>query len=72
MLEEFIGAPLTSSKIESNYDVVAQLLNEMCDSGIVSTTEGNALRDLVEVEGILGKFLAGINLPAFVVPCTKL
>ena len=41
-----------ASKIESSYDVVAQLLNEMCDAGVVSTTEGNALRDLVEVEEI--------------------
>lgn len=63
VLEEFIGAPLLSSKIENNYDIVAQLLNEMCDAGAVSTTEGNALRDLVEVEGWIGKLLGGINLP---------
>jgi AP-3 complex subunit mu len=67
VLEEFIGSPLLASKIESNYDVVAQLLNEMCDSGAVSTTEPNALRDLVEVEGWVGKLLAGINIPGFVV-----
>ena len=53
-------------KVESNYDVVAQLLNEMCDAGAVSTTEPNALRDLVEVEGWIGKLLGGINLPGFV------
>lgn len=63
MFEEFLGTPLLASKIESSYDVVAQLLNEMCDTGVVSTTEGNALRDLVEVEGWIGKFLGGINLP---------
>ncbi|KFY87783.1 hypothetical protein V500_06756 [Pseudogymnoascus sp. VKM F-4518 (FW-2643)] len=63
VFEEFLGAPLLASKIESSYDVVAQLLNEMCDTGVVSTTEGNALRDLVEVEGWIGKFLGGINLP---------
>jgi AP-3 complex subunit mu len=63
ILEEFIGSPLLSTKIESNYDVVAQLLNEMCDAGAVSTTEGNALRDLVEVEGFLGKLLGGMNIP---------
>jgi AP-3 complex subunit mu len=66
VLEEFIGAPLLSSKIEANYDVVAQLLNEMCDAGAVSTTEGNALRDLVEVEGFLGKLLGGMNIPGLV------
>ncbi|KAF3357987.1 AP-3 complex subunit mu like protein [Verticillium longisporum] len=61
--EEFLGAPLIAHKIENNYDVVAQLLNEMCDAGIVNTTEPNALRDLVEVEGWMGKLLGSINLP---------
>ncbi|RDW91251.1 hypothetical protein BP5796_02416 [Coleophoma crateriformis] len=63
VLEEFIGAPLLAHKIESNYDVAAQLLNEMCDAGAVSTTEPNALRDLVEVEGWIGKLLGGIAIP---------
>ena len=66
LLEEFIGSPLLASKVESSYDVVAQLLNEMCDAGAVSTTEPNALRDLVEVEGFLGKLLGGINIPGYV------
>lgn len=65
ILEEFIGAPILAHKIESNYDVVAQLLNEMCDAGVISTTEPNALRDLVEVEGWIGKLLGGINIPGF-------
>ncbi|KAI1173113.1 Adaptor complexes medium subunit family-domain-containing protein [Nemania sp. FL0916] len=62
-LEEFLGAPVLAHKIEANYDVVAQLLTEMCDGGIISTTEPNALRDVVEVEGLLGKLLGSINLP---------
>lgn len=62
-LEEFLGAPVLAHKIEANYDVVAQLLTEMCDAGTVNTTEPNALRDLVEVEGLLGKLLGSINLP---------
>ncbi|KAI5860776.1 Mu homology domain-containing protein [Durotheca rogersii] len=62
-LEEFLGAPVLAHKIEANYDVVAQLLTEMCDAGTVSTTEPNALRDVVEVEGFLGKLLGSINLP---------
>jgi AP-3 complex subunit mu len=66
VLEEFIGSPLLASKVENSYDVVAQLLNEMCDAGAVSTTEPNALRDLVEVEGFLGKLLGGINIPGYV------
>lgn len=63
VLEEFVGAPLIAHKVETSYDVVAQLLNEMCDGGAVSTTEPNALRDLVEVEGWIGKLLGGINIP---------
>ncbi|KAI0407579.1 Adaptor complexes medium subunit family-domain-containing protein [Xylaria palmicola] len=63
-LEEFLGAPVLAHKIEANYDVVAQLLTEMCDAGTVNTTEPNALRDVVEVEGLLGKLLGSINLPA--------
>ncbi|KAK1967548.1 clathrin adaptor, mu subunit [Colletotrichum sublineola] len=63
VFEEFLSAPLLAHKIESNYDVVAQLLNEMCDAGTISTTEPNALRDLVEVEGWVGKLLGSINLP---------
>lgn len=62
-LEEFLGAPLISHKIESSYDVVAQLLTEMCDAGNVATTEPNALRDIVEVEGWMGKLLGSITLP---------
>ncbi|RYP64329.1 hypothetical protein DL770_009218 [Monosporascus sp. CRB-9-2] len=62
-LEEFLGAPLLAHKIEANYDVVAQLLTEMCDAGTINTTEPNALRDVVEVEGLLGKLLGSMNLP---------
>ncbi|KAI1196878.1 Adaptor complexes medium subunit family protein [Nemania serpens] len=62
-LEEFLGAPVLAHKIEASYDVVAQLLTEMCDAGLISTTEPNALRDVVEVEGLLGKLLGSINLP---------
>ncbi|KAI1344709.1 Adaptor complexes medium subunit family-domain-containing protein [Xylariaceae sp. FL0016] len=63
-LEEFLGAPVLAHKIEANYDVVAQLLTEMCDAGIINTTEPNALRDTVEVEGLLGKLLGSMNLPS--------
>lgn len=69
IFEDFLGAPLLSSKIEGNYDIVAQLLNETCDAGAVSTTEGNALRDLVEVEGWMGKLTGMLNLPPYVQIC---
>lgn len=63
VFEDFIGAPLLAVKIETNYDVVAQLLTEMCDAGNISTTEPNALREVVEIEGWMGKLLGSINLP---------
>lgn len=66
VFEEFLGAPLLAQKVETNYDVVAQLLNEMCDAGAISTTEPNALREVVEVEGWIGKLLGGISIPGFV------
>jgi len=65
-LEDFLGAPVLAVKIENSYDVVAQLLTEMCDSGVISTTEPNALREVVVVEGWASKLLGGlgsINLP---------
>ncbi|KAI9806759.1 MAG: hypothetical protein M1825_006216 [Sarcosagium campestre] len=64
VLEEFLGAPLLASKIEGSYDVVAQLLGEMCDAGSVSNTEPNALRDIVEVPGWMDKLLGGVGLPS--------
>ena len=65
VLEEFLGAPLLASKIEGSYDVAAQLLTEMCDAGTVCNTETNALRDVVEVPGWMGKFLGGVGLPGY-------
>ncbi|KAI5462519.1 Adaptor complexes medium subunit family-domain-containing protein [Mariannaea sp. PMI_226] len=61
--EDFLGAPILAVKIENNYDIIAQLLTEMCDAGVISTTEPNALREVVEQEGWVGKLLGGLNLP---------
>lgn len=63
ILEEFVGAPLISPKVQSNYDVVAQLLHEMCDAGIVCNTELNALQEVVEMPGWMGKLLGNVGLP---------
>ncbi len=63
--EDFVGAPLLAVKIENNYDIIAQLLTEMCDAGNISTTEPNALREVVEVEGWVDKLLGSINLPGY-------
>jgi len=67
VLEEFLGGPLLASKITGAYDVVAQLLNEMCDAGSVCNTEPNALRDDVDVSGFLGKLLGGVTLPGYTI-----
>lgn len=64
VLEEFVGAPLLPGKIEGAYDVIAQLLGEMCDAGSVCNTEPNALRDDVDTSGFLGKLLGGLPGPS--------
>lgn len=60
-LEDFVGTPLLSTKIQANYEVVAQLLHEMCDAGIVCNTEPNALQEVVEMPGWMGKLLGGLS-----------
>lgn len=35
----------------------------MCDAGTICTTEPNALREVVEMEGWMGKLLGSISLP---------
>jgi AP-3 complex subunit mu len=63
-LEEFLGSPLLASKIQASYSVVAQVLSEVCDGGLVATTEPNALRDVVEAPSWVGKLLGGVGLPS--------
>lgn len=62
-LEEFLGSPLLASKIQANYDVVAQILSETADAGVVIQGEANALRDVVETgPGTLQNLLGNIKL----------
>jgi len=69
VLEDYLGSPLLGSKIEANYDIVAQLLNEMCDDGFPFTTEPNALRDVVLPPSLMGKLLGSVTgLPRLVHP----
>ncbi|BCS24566.1 putative AP-3 adaptor complex subunit mu [Aspergillus puulaauensis] len=68
ILEEFVGAPLISTKVQANYDVVAQLLHEMCDAGVVCNTELNALQEAVEMPGWMGKLLGNVGLPGSSTP----
>lgn len=65
ILEDFLGAPLLASKIEASYDIVAQLLGEMCDAGSVCNTEPNALRDVVDVPKWVDRLLGGVGLPRY-------
>lgn len=63
-LEDFLGAPLLPSKIDASFDVVAQIVGEMCDAGVVCNTEPNALREVVEAPTWVGSLLGGFGLPS--------
>ncbi|KAF3191875.1 hypothetical protein TWF225_001081 [Orbilia oligospora] len=63
VLEDYFTPPLIPSKIEGNYDVVAELLGEMCDDGLPFNTEPNGLRDVVLPPSIMKKLLANVTLP---------
>ncbi|KAK8218481.1 Adaptor complexes medium subunit family-domain-containing protein [Phyllosticta capitalensis] len=63
-IEDFLGSPLLASRIEAHYDVVAQLLGEMCDAGIIANTENNALRDSVEAPSFMKNLLGNVGLPS--------
>lgn len=62
-LETFLGAPLIASKFEKSYDVVVQVVSEMCDAGMVCNTEPNALTEVVEAPTFMGNLLGGFGLP---------
>ncbi|KAJ4361779.1 hypothetical protein N0V83_010719 [Neocucurbitaria cava] len=64
VLEDFLGSPLLAGKIENHYDVVAQLLSEMVDGGVIACTEPNALRDVVEAPNFMKSLLGGVGLPS--------
>lgn len=66
VLEDFLGSPLLGSRIEGNYDTVAQLLSEMVDGGIIASTEPNALRDVVEAPSTIKNLLGSVGLPRHV------
>ncbi|KAF2215941.1 hypothetical protein CERZMDRAFT_34771 [Cercospora zeae-maydis SCOH1-5] len=62
--EEFLGSPLIATKLSANYDIVAQIVAEMADSGVVCQGEASALRDVVETgPGVLKNLLGGVGLP---------
>ena len=57
VLELVVGAPLLAARLERHGHVVAQLLSEMADGGLVAATEPNALRDLVDAPSLLKSLL---------------
>ena len=61
VLEDYFSTPLLPGKIEGNYEVVVQLLAEMCDDGYPFTTEPNALRDLVMPPSLMGKIFGSVT-----------
>jgi AP-3 complex subunit mu len=63
-LQDYFGSPLLASKVEANYDVIAQLLNEMVDGGLIACTEPNALRDVVDAPSLIKSLLGGVGLPS--------
>ncbi|EMC92454.1 hypothetical protein BAUCODRAFT_134290 [Baudoinia panamericana UAMH 10762] len=71
--EEFLGSPLLASKITANYDIVAQIVAEVADAGIVCQGEANALRDVVETgPGVLNNLLGKVGLPGGPAPGLQL
>lgn len=58
VMNEYLGAPLTVSKVDANTDTLTLLLNEMIDNGIANTTDSNQLRDLVLSKSFLSKILS--------------
>ena len=71
IFEDFLGSPLLSSKIEDSYEVVAQLLGEVCDGGVICNTEPNALQETVEVSSTLGRLFDQVGIPRFVLPSLR-
>ncbi|PNS18004.1 hypothetical protein CAC42_3963 [Sphaceloma murrayae] len=58
-LREFLGSPLLPSRLETSYDLLVQILSELCDAGMVCNTEPNALRDVVEAPSAVTRLLGG-------------
>ena len=65
VFEDFLGSPLLMVKIQDNYEIVAQLLGEMCDGGVVCNTEPNSLRESVEVSSLIGKLFTQVGLSGY-------
>lgn len=62
ILIEYFGVPLNPMKIEGNYDVMCNLMQELVEGGFPYITDANTLKELVPFEASLGsKFLSTTN-----------
>jgi hypothetical protein len=63
VLEDYFGKEkLGRGIVESNFDIVEEILGEMVDSGEIMTTEPNALRDIVLPPSLLNKLMSAAGL----------
>ncbi|ODV64200.1 clathrin adaptor, mu subunit [Ascoidea rubescens DSM 1968] len=58
VMENYFGKPLNPLKLEANYDILCLLINEMIQDGFPFITDLNQLRDIVQLEGLLSKFIS--------------
>ncbi|ODQ61513.1 hypothetical protein WICANDRAFT_83623 [Wickerhamomyces anomalus NRRL Y-366-8] len=54
ILQDYFGHPLNSLKIEANYDIMCNLMQEILEGGYPYITDNNTLKDLVPFKSSLG------------------
>lgn len=59
--ERFLTPPLIPMKIETSYDTVTLILNEMLDDGYPYLTETDFLKDLVPSSGLISKLTSSVS-----------
>lgn len=58
VFESYLGAPLTSTKIEASTDLVTVVTNEMIESTIPIQTDVNMLQTIASLESLFSKILS--------------
>ncbi|GMM37450.1 Apm3 protein [Saccharomycopsis crataegensis] len=61
VMVDYFGDPLVPLKIEANYDILCLLLSEMIEDNFPFITDLNQLKDVVQFEGILSRFLSSTS-----------
>ena len=63
VLEDYFGKDkLNRRVVESNFDIVQEILGEIVDNGEIVTAEPNALRDIVLPPSLLNKLISAAGL----------